>query len=67
MKNFKFNLEGIQYTDSQNKVKNQLQRLNGVQDISMDIDHKLVNVTYDWPATEIEIKDCLENNGFKVM
>ena len=67
MKNFNFNLEGLQYKDSQDKIKNQLQRLNGVQDICLDVDHKSVNVTFDWPATEIEIKQCVENNGFKIL
>jgi len=67
MKNLKLNLEGLQYKDSQNKVKKQLERLNGVEEICMDIDHKSVDVTFDWPATEVEIKQCIENNGFKVL
>lgn len=67
MKKIELNLEGLQYKDSRDKIKNQLQWLNGVQDICMDVDHKSVNVTYDWPATEVEIKGCLENNGFKVL
>lgn len=65
MRNLTLKLEGLQYGDTQNKVKNQLDRINGVQKISMNIDKKMVEITYDWPATDEEIRSCL-NNDFKI-
>lgn len=66
MKNLILNLEGLQYTETQNKVKKQLEKINGVENISMDNKNKSVQVSYNWPATDTEIKHRLEENGFQV-
>ncbi len=65
MRNLTLKLEGLQYVDTQNKVKDQLDKINGVQKTLMNIDKKVVEITYDWPATDDEIRDCL-NKEFKV-
>lgn len=66
MKNITFSLEGLQYKDTRDKVKNKLESLNGVHEVCMGINHKSVDINYDWPATDQEIKSCLDEHGFRV-
>ena len=61
-----YKLEGLQYRDSANKIKKAVQGLNGVSDVSV-ANEDMVKVDFEWPATDAEIKQCIKEQGFKVL
>ena len=48
------------------QVKNALKKIDGVSNVCVDLDRGSVEVIYNKPATQEEIKSCIENTGHSV-
>lgn len=60
------NVIGMQNKESKTQIKNALDKIDGVQEVGVNRATGTVKVEYNEPATEIEIKNCIENTGFKI-
>lgn len=66
MNSIRLNIEGLQEKETQDKVRNQLEGMIGVQELSLSIDETCFEVNYDEHTSEAEIYNHLQNNGYKI-
>lgn len=59
-------VSGIPNKESKTQIKNALDKIKGVQEVGVNLTTSTVKVDYNEPATAEEIKDCIENTGFKI-
>lgn len=59
-------VSGIPNKESKTKIKNALDKIKGVQEVGINLTTSTIKVDYNEPATATEIKDCIENTGFKI-
>ena len=48
------------------QVKNALEKIDGVNGVCVDLGRGTVEVIYNEPATQDEIRNCIENTGHKI-
>jgi Cation transport ATPase len=59
-------VSGIQNKECKTQIKNALDKIKGVQEVGVNLTTGSVKVEYNEPATEEEIKDCIEHTSFKI-
>ena len=57
---------GLIYEIMKTQVKNALEKIEGVSNVCVDLGRGSVEVMYNKPATEEEIRSCIENTGHDV-
>jgi copper chaperone len=57
---------GIPNKESKTQIKNALGKIEGVNEVGVNLATGTVEVRYNGPATETELKACIENAGFKI-
>jgi copper chaperone len=67
MKLVHYNVGGLAGTQSKTKVKNALDEIEGVQDISVDLSRGTMDVQYNEPATPEQIEKCIKNTGYQIL
>lgn len=60
-------VSGIQNKTGKTQIKNALDKIEGVQEVGVNLITGSVKVDYNEPATEDAIKNCIEHTGFKVV
>ena len=60
-------VSGIQNKEQKTQIKNSLNKIDGVCEVGVNLATGTVDIKYNEPATEIDIKDCIENSGFKIV
>lgn len=60
-------VSGIQNKENKTQIKNALKKLEGVQQVGVNLAAGVIEIGYNEPATENEIKNCIENTGFKII
>jgi len=63
----RINIEGLQQEETQDKVRDQLEGLIGVQDVYLSAGQTYVDINYDEQTSDVEINNHLQNNGYKIM
>jgi cation transport ATPase len=66
MNSIRFNIEGLQENETQDRVKNQLEGMIGVQRVSLSAGQDYVDINYDDQTSAAEINNHLQNNGYKI-
>ncbi|WP_010294527.1 heavy-metal-associated domain-containing protein [Clostridium senegalense] len=66
MNKLHYNVSGMSNSESKTKIKNSLTKIEGIQQIAVDLARGSVEIEYNSPATENEIKTCIENTGFSI-
>lgn len=66
MNKLHYNVSGMANSESKTKIKNSLTKIEGIQQIAVDLARGSVEIEYNSPATENEIKTCIENTGFSI-
>ncbi len=61
------NVSGMQNKTNKTQIKNALDKIEGVQEVGVNLMTGTVKVEYNDPATENQIKNCIEHTGFKVV
>ena len=61
------NVSGIQNKENKTQIKNALGKIKGIGEVGVNQATGTIKVEYNEPATEIQIKDCIENTGFKIL
>lgn len=60
-------VSGIHNKECKTQIKNALDKVKGVQEVGVNLVSGSVKIDYNEPATEEDIKDCLENTGFPIV
>lgn len=60
-------VSGIQNKECKTQIKNALSKLQGVNEVGINLKTGTVQVHYNDPATENELKNCIESTGFKII
>lgn len=60
-------VSNLQNKENKTQIKNALDKVKGVQEVGVNRTTGTVTVTFNEPATEAEIKNCIENAGFKII
>ena len=61
------NVSGIQNKECKTQVKNALNKIKGVNEVGVNLSSGTIQIQYNDPATENELKSCIENTGFKIV
>ncbi|MEA4895877.1 MAG: heavy metal-associated domain-containing protein [Oscillospiraceae bacterium] len=59
-------VSGIQNKEGKTQIKNALKKIKGVNEVGVNLLSGTVEIEYNDPATETELKSCIENTGFKI-
>ena len=60
-------IAGIQNKECKTQIKNALKKIEGVSDVGVNLTTGTIKIDYNEPATGNEIKNCIENTGFKIV
>jgi Copper chaperone len=60
------NVSGLANSQSKTQLLNALDKVEGVQEVAVDLARGTVEVDYNSPASESQIKMCIENTGYKI-
>lgn len=59
-------VDGLSSEFVKTQVKNALEKIDGVNKVCVDLGRGSVEVMYNEPATECEIRNCIENTGHQI-
>jgi hypothetical protein len=59
-------IEGLEQEETQDKVRDQIEGLIGVQEVCLSAGQNYVDINYDNQTSDAEINNHLQNNGYKV-
>lgn len=60
-------VSGIQNKECKTQIKNALSKIEGVSEVGVNLLTGTVKIDYNEPATENDIKNCIENTGFSIV
>ncbi|WMJ83762.1 heavy-metal-associated domain-containing protein [Oscillospiraceae bacterium LTW-04] len=60
-------VSGIQNKEQKTQIKNSLNKIDGVREVGVNLTTGTVDIKYNDPATEADIKNCIETTGFKIV
>ncbi|PKM74429.1 MAG: heavy metal transporter [Firmicutes bacterium HGW-Firmicutes-16] len=66
MNNMLCSVSGIQNKEGKTQIKNALKKIKGVNEVGVNLMTGTIEIQYNEPATENELKSCIENTGFKI-
>jgi len=67
MENVRLTIEGLQFNETQDRVKSQLEGIVGVRNVFLSEGQDYLEVNYDEQTSAQEINNHLQNNGYKVV
>jgi copper chaperone CopZ len=66
MNSVRFNVDGLEDNETQDRVKNQLEGIIGVKDVCTSNGQNYIDIAYDDQTSIPELNNHLQNNGYKV-
>ena len=63
----RLDIDGLELVETQNKVRNQLEGIVGVQSVEISTGQNYVSINYDDQTSSSEIYNHLQNNGYKII
>lgn len=66
MQTVHYNVSGLANSESRTKVLNALDKIEGVQEVDVDLGRGTIEVEYNSPANPEKIKICIENTGYEI-
>lgn len=66
MNSIRLSIEGLEFSETQDKVRNQLKDMIGVTEVSLSEGQDYMDIQYDGQVSVSEINNHLQNNGYKV-
>lgn len=67
MQSIRINIEGLQFNETQDRVKDQIEGMIGVARAKVSEGQDYVDVDYDDQTSVHEIRNHLQNNGYKIL
>lgn len=66
MKKEHYIVDGLANENMKTQVKNALENIQGVNKVCIDLARGSVEVIYNEPVTQEEIRSCIENTGYHI-
>lgn len=66
MNSVHYNVNGIVNNPMKTQIKNVLEELEGVGKVNIDLQRGTVEVDYNAPASESQIRSCIEHVGCRI-
>ena len=66
MKKIHYNVDGLTNENIRTQVRNAVEKIEGVDMVSVDMETGSVDVDYNRPADSETIKDNIENTGLRI-
>ncbi len=63
----RINIEGLQFNETQERVRNQIEGIIGVTNVKVSEGQDYVDVDFDEQTSVQEINNHLQNNGYKIL
>lgn len=63
----RINIDGLQFNETQERVKNQIEGIIGVTNVKLSEGQDYVDVDFDEQTSVQEINNHLQNNGYKIL
>jgi copper chaperone len=60
-------VSGIENKQCKTQLKNALKKIEGIREVGVNQTTGTVQVQYGEPATEADIRNCIENSGFRIV
>ena len=60
-------VSGIQNKERKTQIKNALNKISGVNEVGVNLTTGTVEIQYNDPATETELKTCIESTGCDIV
>lgn len=60
-------VNGIQNKECKTQIKNALNKIEGVNEVGVNLTTGTIEIRYNEPATENDLKNCIENTGFQIV
>lgn len=67
MESIRLSIEGLQEVETQERVRNQLEGIIGIQNVSLSEGQNYVDINFDEQTSVAEINNHLQNNGYKII
>lgn len=67
METMLMNVSGMQNKETKTQIKNALKKIEGVNEVGVNLTTGTIKVDYNDPATENTIKSCVESSGFGIV
>lgn len=67
MERVHYSVSGMGSSESKTKIKNALEKIKGVQNVNVDLARGTVEVAYNNPASENEIKESIVHTGYTIL
>lgn len=61
------NVSGIQNKETKTQIKNSLNKIDGVNKVGVNMTTGIIEVQYNSPATDNQLKNCIESKGLKIV
>lgn len=59
-------VSGIQNKEGKTQIKNALNKIKGVNEVGVNLTTGTIEIQYNDPATDNELKTCIESSGFDI-
>lgn len=66
MERVHYNVTGLINNSTKTQIKNALDKIEGVQDVCVDLGRGSIEVAYNEDVTEQEVRSCIEETGFSI-
>ncbi|MBC2581045.1 heavy-metal-associated domain-containing protein [Clostridium sp. DJ247] len=66
MNSLHYNVSGMAGSQSKTKLKNALDKIEGVQEIEVNLAAGTVDIQYNPPANAGQIEHCIRNTGYNI-
>ena len=66
MKREHYIVNGIANENMKTQIKNSLEKIDGVNDVCVDMARGSIEVIYNNPATQQKIRSCIESTGHTI-
>lgn len=66
MKTLHYNVSGMASAESKTKIKNALNKIEGIQQVAVDLSRGTVEIQFNSPADASKIQQCIQNTGYSI-
>lgn len=61
-----YNVTGLINNSTKTQIKNALDKIDGIQEVCVDLGRCSIEVAFNESVTEAEVRNCIEETGFSI-
>ena len=61
-----YNVTGLINNSTKTQIKNALDKIDGIQEVCVDLGRSGIEVAFNESVTEAEVRNCIEETGFSI-